>query len=143
MTQRILRGAAAFAATTATATALLLTSSATAGAAVPGIQTPTMSVVCTQPHQDGRFMAARYTQRGLWAAGEQVTITITRFGGTRILATVHGTTGTTGWFRISRVIGNSDTLMWRRGVRYMWTTEISTASSVTARRGTVELRGIC
>ncbi|HZC73180.1 MAG TPA: hypothetical protein VE442_20970 [Jatrophihabitans sp.] len=143
MNQRALRRCIAFASAAAAAVTLLLASSPTAGAAEPGIRKPRMTVVCSQPHHNGRFAAVRYTQRGLWAAGAQVTVTITKLHSERPRARVVTTTGPAGWFHINRVLVRKHTSRWRAGTRYAWTTVLSTDSAATARRGTVLLRGSC
>jgi hypothetical protein len=71
-----------------------------------------------------------------------VTVTISTVRSERPRATVLSSTGSTGWFHISRTLLRKVAL-WHRGASYTWTTEISSASSVTARRGTVVLRGTC
>jgi len=114
-----------------------------AAAATPGIWRPNLTVVCSQPHHAGLFTAAKYHQRGLWAAGGSVTVTISTARTHRTLATIKAKTDATGRFSIDKVLVRSASSPWRTGVKYDWLTEISGDSWATARAGTVALSGSC
>jgi hypothetical protein len=123
--------------------AVAVATAAPASAASPGIRKPTFSVVCSQPHHARMFTAASFRQRGLWAAGGHVTVTLSSGHARRAAATINATTDATGHFRINRILVARHTSPWRIGATYTWMTEISGDSWATARRGTVVLGGSC
>jgi hypothetical protein len=114
-----------------------------ASAATPGIRRPTLTVVCSSAHNGSQFAAVRYLQKGSWAAGEQVVVTITVGRSERVKATLTTTTGPAGGFSIDRTLLRKRTGLWTAGATYTWTTAIYGASSAAARRGSVVATGTC
>lgn len=121
----------------------LVAAAAPAGAVEPGIRTPTLTVVCTQPHHGKYFTAVRFSQHGKWAAGGAVRVTVARAKHAAHRAVLHTQTGPHGWFHLTRMLAGDGTPTWAIGTRYTWTTSIHGDTWATARRGSVELTGSC
>lgn len=121
----------------------VLAAATSAGAVEPGIRRPTLTVVCDQPHHGKYFTAVRYVQRGSWAAGGEVVVSITRGDSVLPRAVMKTTTGSDGSFHLHRTLNSKDLRPWVVGARYNWTTTIFGKTWATARRGTVTVTGSC
>jgi hypothetical protein len=134
---RVVALAATAAVTSAVATA------GPAGAVEPGIQRPTLTVACGQPHHGLFYSAVHFRQHGRWGAGGSVVVTLSPMKSERPKATMHTKTRADGTFRLHRMLHSSNTGPWIAGASYTWTTAIYCNSSATARRGTVTLTNNC
>jgi hypothetical protein len=130
-------------AATAAIAAVAVVTAPSAGAIEAGIRKPTLTVVCTQPHHGPYFSAARFRQRGHWAAGGSVIVTLASGSTARPRAVLHTTTDAGGDFRLRRTLVSKDAGPWIAGATYTWTTAIYGDTWATARRGTVTLTGSC
>lgn len=130
-------------AVSAALTGTALATNAPATAAEPGIQRPTLTVVCAAPHHGIQFTAARFTQAGKWAAGGKVRVTIARAASDRPSEVLHARTGPHGWFHVRRTMYSDGPPAWVAGASYTWTTTISGDTWAVARRGSVTLTGSC
>jgi hypothetical protein len=116
---------------------------APAGAVVPSIHTPTLTVVCSKPHHGTFYSAVRFRQHGRWAAGSSVIVTLAPGKGDHIKAEMHTKTRADGTFRLRRTLHSENTGPWVAGAIYSWTTAVYAKSAAMARRGTVTLTGSC
>lgn len=139
MSVRVIRVVVAFVTALGVSAAVL----PSAAAMTPGIRRPTLTVVCSSAHHGNQFAAVRYLQKGSWAAGESVVVTITTARSQRAKATLYAHTGPTGGFSIDRVILSKHGGFWTAGATYTWTTAVYGASSAAARRGTVVAAATC